>query len=109
MIQNVTKGTIVAKETKFAESFSDNFLGLLNKKNPRSMIFKTRFGIHTFFMKEPIDVLILDKNNKVVKVKENLASWKIYFWNPEFETIIELPKFSIQQSRTRIGDLLNFD
>ncbi len=90
MIQNVTKGTIVAKETKLAESFLDNFLGLLNKKNPRSMIFKTRFGIHTFFMKEPIDILVLNNKNQVVKMKKNLKPWRIFLWNPEYNKIIEL-------------------
>ena len=43
-------------------------MGLIGK-DPTPLFFKTRFGIHTFGVITPIDVLILDKNYKVVKIK----------------------------------------
>lgn len=108
MIKNVTKRTIIVEKFKFAESFSDRFLGLLKPSNPRALIFKTRFGIHTFFMKAPIDVLILDNKNKIVQIEKNLKPWRVYFWNPRFEKVIELPGASVGDSKTKIGDLISF-
>lgn len=108
MIQNVTKGTIIAEKYKFAKTFSDNFLGLLNKNNPRCMVFKTRFGIHTFFMKESVDILVLNNKNQVVEIKKNLKPWRIYLWDPRFENIIELQKGSVKNSNSEVGDFINF-
>lgn len=104
MITNKTKQTIIAKNYKIAKTTKDRMLGLIIKSNPRCMIFKTRFGIHTFFMKEPIDVLVLDKQNKVVVVKKSLKPWMLFLWNPKFEVVVELPADIIDKTKTKLGD-----
>ena len=71
-------------------------------------MFKTRFGIHTFFIKEPIDVIVLDDNFKVVKlatVKPN----NIFFWHPRFSKVLEFPQSTIKKTKTQIGDICSFD
>lgn len=103
---NKTKKTVVAQDLKKVESFSDNLLGLLKKSNPRSLLFITRGGIHTFFLKEAIDVLVLDNHNSVVKVGIAIRPWSIFVWNPKYDTVIELPKGALKQSKTTKGDLL---
>jgi len=72
------------------------------------MLFRTRFGIHTIGMKYAIDVLILDKKNKVVAIKKNLEPNKIFLWNPAFNTVLELPAGTINKTKTEIKDLLSF-
>lgn len=99
------KGKIICKDLKIAKSLLDRIFGLLIKSNPRSMLFKTRFGIHTFFLKEPIDVAVLDGNSKVVKIKQNLKPNRLYFWNPLNPWVLELPqgsikKFNLSQAQT---------
>lgn len=83
------------QDLKFAQSFTDRFLGLLRKNNPRFLLFKTRFGIHTFFLRETIDVLILNRDYIVVKVKKNLKPNRFFFWNPKYFLVLELPANSI--------------
>jgi len=34
-------------------------------------------SIHTFFMFQKIDVIMTDKNNKIIKMYKNLKPWKI--------------------------------
>lgn len=105
IVKNLTKNTTLATDLKIATSLPDQFLGLLKIDNPRSLLFKTRFGIHTFFLKEPIDVVILDSKNMVVKtatVKPN----SIFLWNTRYSSVLELPKGSIKTSKTSIGDHL---
>lgn len=106
IIKNLTKKIIISKDAKFAASFLDRLFGLLIKSNPRSLIFKTRFGIHTFFLKEPIDVVILDKNYKVVKLKVNLKPNRLFFWNPKYFWVIELPKGRIKTNKILLGSKL---
>ena len=105
-IINKTKKTLITNDAKLLTSLIDKSLGLLNPKNPRTIIFKTRWGIHTFFLKEPIDIIILNNQNQVVILKQSLKPNRFYFWNPKHELIIELPKRSITKSNTKIGDLI---
>lgn len=107
IVKNQTKNSILATDAKVATSFLDQILGLHRKSNPRSLVFKTRFGIHTFFLKTPIDVIILDSKNQVVKVKENLQPNRIFFWNPKYNSVIELPKDTISKSKTLLFDTLS--
>lgn len=105
MILKTKAGKIICRDLKIATSFFDRMFGLLLKSNPRSMLFKTRFGIHTFFLNEPIDVVIVGKNFKIVKTKQSLKPNRLFFWNPVYPYIIELPqghirKFGLRQAQT---------
>lgn len=53
-----------------------------------------------------IDILILDSNYKVAKIKKSLTPNKIFFWNPKYNLVIELPEGMIKKSKTIIGDQL---
>ncbi len=105
-IRNVNKQTEVAADFKLAESFLDRNLGLLRKSNPRSLVFKTRFGIHTFGLKNLIDVIVLNHRFQVIKTKKYLAPNRLFFWNPRYAIIIELPPGMIENSKTEVGDTL---
>jgi|SRR3989338_10242554 len=105
VIKNISRNTIVSKDLKVADSFKDKSLGLLNPKNPRSILIKTHFGIHTFLLKEIIDVIVLDKNFVVVAIKR-LHPNSIYIYNPVYQKVVELPDGTIKKSKTQIGDKL---
>lgn len=109
MITNKTKKTVIVKDYKIAKKFKDRMLGLIIKSNPRAMVFETRFGIHTFFMKDPIDVIILNKQNQVVVTKKNLMPWRIFVWKPWFSIIVELPQGIINKTKTELGDEIVID
>lgn len=53
--------------------------------------FETRFGIHTFGMTKPIDVFILNKENKVVKICKSIKPGRIFIWNPKYYKVLETP------------------
>lgn len=82
-------------------------LGLIGSKKAYPVSFKTRFGIHTFGLNFPIDVLILDKNNKVFSIRANLSPNRIYVWNPRFDIVIELPVGFVSNSKIKIGDRIS--
>lgn len=104
-LKNLTRGTMLTKNLKEAKTLSDKLLGLHKKTNPRSLLLKTRFGIHTFFLKEPIDVIVLDNKNKVVKA-QTVKPNSIFTYNPKHQITVELPKGSIAKSKTHLGDRL---
>lgn len=107
IVKNLTQETIISTDCKGAKSLEDQVLGLLKKSNPRSLLFKTRFGIHTFGLRDEIDVLVLNQQRRVVKlatVKPNFY----FFWNPKYNLVIELPKGAIKKSKTKLGDLITY-
>lgn len=108
IIINASKDLVIISSAQRVNSILEKTLGLLTKSQTTSLVFKTRFGIHTFFLNRPIDILILDKNLKVVKIKQNLKPLKLFFWNPKYDLVVELPKGSIKASQIQLNDIISF-
>lgn len=108
MIKNKSKNTIIAKKYLYETGLS-RIKGLMFNKKAETLVFRTRFGIHTFFVKFPIDLIILDKTNKVVFLKESVKPDRIVLWNPRYDLVVEMPEGSIRKSRTKIGDIITLD
>ena len=108
VLKNTSKNTILSKDLKEVTGFLDQLLGLIRKSNPRSLLFRSRFGIHTFFLKEPIDIVVLDHNFRVVKLKENLKPFRIFFWNPKYKYVLELPGGIIKKTKLTKHDKLTY-
>src|SRR5437764_759922 len=77
--------------------------GLIGDRKPSPILLETRFGIHTFGVRFPIDILILDNANHVKYIKESLRPNAIFFWNPRYKTVIELPENTIREKKIRIN------
>jgi uncharacterized membrane protein (UPF0127 family) len=101
-IVNTTRAKVLIEDAVFIKSIISKSIGLIGQQRPKPLIFTTRFGIHTFFLKFPIDVLILDKNMKVVKVKRSLKPNRFLFWNPMHDFVVELPERA--SNNTNKGD-----
>ncbi len=56
----------------------------------------------------PIDVIYLDKNKKVIEMKQNFKPWTFYNPRKKSKYIIELPRGAIKKSNTAIGDTILF-
>jgi uncharacterized membrane protein (UPF0127 family) len=109
IIKNISKNIVISKNGAVAASFFDRLLGLLNPHNFRFLVFQTHFGIHTLFMKNNIDVILLDDQNKVVKMKINLKPNSLFVYYPKYSTVIEMPKGTIKKSQITINDKISFE
>jgi uncharacterized membrane protein (UPF0127 family) len=105
-ILNVSKNTVLADEVFIADTFMKKVNGLTTFGQTVSLFMKTRWGIHTFDMKFPIDCVVCDNDMKVVAVRESLAPNSFFFWKPSYKNVIELPMKTISRSGTAIGDTL---
>ena len=77
--------------------------GLLGTKRPRTVWFLTRWGIHTFGMRYPIDVIILDKRGNVQVLRKQLLPQRFFFWNPRYNLVIEAPVGTIREKKITKG------
>lgn len=104
---NLKNNQVVCTNLRIGSSFRERLLGLLYPGYGSHLMLKTRFGIHTFFLKKPIDVVVLDDKNKVVKIKQGLRPFSLFFWNPKFLKVIEIPEGAILKYRISLGDTLS--
>ncbi len=91
-------------KVKIARSLAENVRGLLGTKTAHPILLSTRFGIHTFGMSYPIDVLILDSNYEVKFMRENLLPNSMYFWNFIESNVLELPAGTIKTEQIKRQD-----
>ena len=93
-------------KVKRLKTLKEKTVGLIGREKITPVIFETRFGIHTFGLKFPIDVLILDSQRKIVALKESLSPNRIFLWNPRYKIVLELPTGAIKKynikKRTKI-------
>lgn len=79
-------------EIRNTKTFKDRFIGLMFKRNFNyGLLFRNCRSIHTFFMKEPIIVIATDKNDKIIKIYNNVKPWRIIFAPIKTKNIYELP------------------
>jgi len=109
-IFNKTKSVYIALEAEEAVTFFERLLGLMFRSSmakEEALIFRKVNSIHMFFMKFPIDVLYLDKANKVLKIKHCLKPWRMSSCMRARVTI-ELPAKKAVETATEAGDTLEF-
>ena len=84
-------------DIKLCNKFSERLLGLMFKKNINyGLLFRKCNSIHTFFMRENIDIIMTDKNNKILYIYQNLKPWRIILPKKNVYNVYELPKNTIK-------------
>ena len=75
------------------KSFLSRFIGFMGKKNiNHALLFNHCNSIHTFFMKENIDVIMCDKNNIVLYFYKDLSKNKVILPKKGVYRVIETPR-----------------
>ena len=90
-------------KAKKAVGFINKTIGLVNSNNITPLFIKTRLGIHTFGVKYSIDVVILDNQQKAVKIVKSLSQNRILLWNPIYNKVLELPEGTVKKRKIKLG------
>ena len=79
-------------------------MGFMGKKNiDNSLMFNKCNSIHTFFMKENIDVIMCDNNNKILFYYKDLQKNKIILPKKNVKKVFETPRLYFN---IKLGDYL---
>ena len=106
-ILNLTRNITLTENTIIADSFFSRLQGLLGKDGlarGEGLILKPCDSINTFFMRFAIDVVFVDRNNRVIRLYHSLKPWRISGIFPRAAFCIELPARTLQFSFTQQGD-----
>ena len=111
-VYNKTKETFLAFRVNIADSITGRLIGLLGRTSlkPDSGVWIVPANaIHTIGMLFSFDLVMIDKDFKVVGVKEMVKPFRIVLPNLRAESVIELPSHTIFRSGTEVGDELTID
>lgn len=107
---NTRTGKILATDVRVANTIFARMKGLLGRKElpvGKALWIKPCFSVHTFFMRFPIDVIFLNRQNEVVAVIRDLGPNRVTPLYFKAFSAIELPIGTIADSNTVIGDKIN--
>ncbi|MBI2070555.1 MAG: DUF192 domain-containing protein [Elusimicrobia bacterium] len=109
---NLTRGTVVARRVRSADTFFKRIAGLLAGPPLGSeealVIPSVCPQVHTFFMRYAIDCVFLNRDNRVVGV-ETLVPWRFSGVYPRADRVVELTQGALRRSQTAMGDKLEFE
>jgi uncharacterized membrane protein (UPF0127 family) len=111
-VYNKTKETFLSFRVEVKDSVWGRLTGLLGKRSlppDGGAWIVPANAIHTIGMMFSFDLVLMDKNFKVVGLRELVRPFRITMPNPKAESVLELPAHSIFRSRTQIGDQLVID
>jgi uncharacterized protein len=108
-VYNKTRETFLAFRVKVAESVLGRLVGLLGRRSLRrdsGVWIVPGNAVHTIGLMFSVDLVLIDKNFKVVALRELVRPFTVTLPNFRAESVLELPAHSIFCSRTQIGDQL---
>ena len=111
-IVNATRNTIIALKINLADNPLSRLVGLLKKSSlPKdgALVITPANCIHSFFMRFNIDLIFLDKQNKVVGVVENLKPFRVTRIFFRAHSVIELPAGRISETGTSLQDEISIE
>jgi uncharacterized membrane protein (UPF0127 family) len=108
-ITNERNGQTLATTAEEARGLWGSFMGLMFKAripDQYGLVFRPAKGIHTCFMRFPIDLIYFDKQERVTKVKPAVKPWRFDFTMAA--GVIEMNPGSADAADLKPGDQLFF-
>ena len=110
--RDMNTGAIVADRVTVASRRLERAVGLLgrNRLEPGEALWITPCnGVHTWFMRFPIDVLALDVNGVVVDVVCDMGPWRMRLPKPGSDSVLELRAGTVATAGMRIGHRIKIE
>ena len=107
-VRNLTRHTFLGGSIDLANTSAARRTGLLKRKGldeGEGLWIAPCEAIHTFFMKFAIDVIYLDREQRVRKAVKNLVPWRISACLVA-HSVLELAPGTIERTGTQRGDQL---
>ena len=108
-VYNKSRETFLAFKVKVADSIFGRLVGLLGRRSlqPDSGVWIVPANaVHTIGMVFSFDLVLIDKDFKVVGLRELVRPFRVTWPQRHAESVLELPAHTIFRSRTQVGDQL---
>jgi uncharacterized protein len=114
-VGNQTRGTVLCSRATLVSGFGDRTRGLIGRTQlgaDEGMLFEAGpfmplMWMHTMFMRFPIDIVFLGRNNLVIKIRASLKPWRLSAIVFGARMAIELCEGSVSRTHTAVGDFIS--
>ena len=101
-------GLVLSHDCRVADSFFARLRGLLGAAEltrGEGVLFPGTRSVHTHFMRFPIDVVFLDREDRVVRIAPELPPWRAAA-APDASAVLELAAGECKRRGVRTGMML---
>jgi hypothetical protein len=109
-VVNATRGTVVATRLEVAGAGKKRRKGLLGRESLNSgegLWLIPCESVHTLFMRFPIDLVYLDREHRIKKVRSCVGAWRLSACLSA-HSVLELAAGTVRATETQRGDTLEF-
>lgn len=102
-----TTGRELAENVAVATTLLSRAKGLLGRSQlppGEGLLITPCNGVHTFLMKFPIDLVFLDRENRIIATMENLRPQRMTKLLPQARSVLELPAGTVSASGSVAGN-----
>jgi hypothetical protein len=110
--RNVDTGVVVADRVSVAATKAARAVGLLNRSSldpGEALWIVPSRGVHTCWMRFPIDLIALDERNVVIDRVSCLRPWRVRLPRRGTAGVLEMPVGALELSGTDIGHRIAFE
>jgi uncharacterized protein len=111
-LKSKTRGQVIFSDLKIADTYWTRMKGLLGTSSigdDEAMWFTLGNSIHTFFMKYAIDCVFIDRNFKVVSIKENIKPGRLVFPQLRAWSVVEMKAGNVKIKGIHVGEEFHVD
>ena len=113
VVINQTRQALLVSDLEVAETVWRRMKGLIGRSDRdfykgKGLWIPSCEGVHTVGMPFPIDVAYLDADYRVVYMYQNMRPFRVGKVKWRAKSVLELPAGTIDESRTEVGDFLQF-
>lgn len=109
-VSNLTRQTVLATCMEVADNGEKRRKGLLGQQRLRpgsGLWIIPCEAVHTFGMQFSIDLVYLDRMNRIKKLRSDVGPWRLSACLSA-RSVLELPAGTIRATQTKLGDRLEF-
>ena len=110
-ISIIDTGVVLAGTARVASSLGARMKGLLGPASIQAgsaLVIRPCTGVHTFFMKYPIDVVFAARDGLVVAVCHRLRPWRMTAIHPHAYEVVELPAGAAKEAGVKEGNRIGY-
>lgn len=108
-VYNTTQNCSLASHVRIADDARSRLIGLLGQPSlppDTGLWIRPSNSIHTIGMKFAFDVVLIDRDYRVVGLREGIRPFRIVLPHPRTHSVLELPANTISRTQTEVGHLL---
>jgi uncharacterized protein len=108
-VENQTRKVTLVRHGRMANNMWTRFKGLMGERRLAAgdgMMITPCSSVHCMFMRIPIDVVYVSRDDKVVAIDHTLKPWRIGSMHRGVRYVVELPAGTAARTKTAVGDQL---